>query len=356
MRLLLAFLLALTCGTGAQEVTPALRLEIEDAVRLEMIRQNIPGLSLAVADDGLPRGTFAFGMADIENQVLVKPSTVFRMASISKPVTAVTALQLWEAGKLDLDAPVHRYLPSFPQKAWRVTPRQLLGHQGGVRHYLLNERVDAGRHYFDLASALHLFQEDPLIAEPGTRYNYTTYGFVLLGAVIEAAASNRFIDKVRTRVFQPAGMDSARDDSAIEIIPNRSRGYAVTPEGRLRNCGLSDTSYKIPGGGMIAAPRDLVKFALAIRSYGLLKQHTVEMMFTPQKLKDGRSTQYGMGWFIDAVDGRKAVLHSGDQEGVHSFLVMLPREGVAVAAMCNLEGANLRALSFKIAELLCERN
>src|SRR5262245_58057351 len=132
---LLAVVLALACGIGAQEVTPALRLEIEDTVRREMIRQNIPGLSLAVADDGVPRGTFTLGMADVENQVLVRPETVFRIASISKPVTAVTALQLWESGKLDLDASIQRYLPSFPQKTWRVTPRQLLGHQGGIRHY-----------------------------------------------------------------------------------------------------------------------------------------------------------------------------------------------------------------------------
>jgi CubicO group peptidase (beta-lactamase class C family) len=348
--------LLLSGALPAQGVSPALRLEIEELVRAEMAAQRIPGVSLALAVDGVPRGAYAFGVADMENQAPVKPETMFRLASVSKPITAVAALQLWESGKLDLDATVQRYVPSFPQKPWPVTPRQLLGHLGGIRHYQAVAEVDSTRHYFDLLSPLRVFQDDPLAAEPGTRYHYTTYGYVLLGAAIEAASSRRFVDYLKAGVFAPAGMESARDDNALDIIPNRARGYALSAEGKLRNCGLADTSNKIPGGGLIATARDLIHFAVAIRRGALLKPSTVDMMFTPQKLRDGRPIRYGMGWFIDQADGRRAVLHGGDQQGAHSFLVMLPREGVAVALLCNLERANLRPLGLRIAGLLAEVN
>jgi CubicO group peptidase (beta-lactamase class C family) len=359
MRVVVLFALAagiLVQGYAAQGVSPALRLEIEELVRAEMSRQNIPGVSLSVAVDGVPRGTFAFGVADVENQVPVRAETMFRLASVSKPITAVAALQLWESGKLDLDAPVQRYLPAFPQKPWVVTPRQLLGHLGGIRHYGTVEEVESTRHYFDVTSPLRIFQDDPLAAEPGTRYNYTTYGYVLLGALVESASSKRFVDYLKTRVFGPAGMDTARDDNVLDLIPNRARGYALTREGKLRNCGLADTSNKIPGGGLISTSRDLIQFATAIRRGSLLKSASADLMFTPQKLRDGKPIRYGMGWFIDQLDGRRAILHGGDQQGVHSFLVMLPREGVAVALMCNLEGANLRPVGMRIAELLAARN
>ena len=354
MRLCIA-LFAVAC-LGAQNVSPALRLEIEKLVTEEMVRQSIPGLSLALAAEGMPRGSYAFGIADVENQVLVKPETVFRLASISKPVTAVAALQLWEQGRLDLDAAVQHYIPTFPRKPWTVTPRQLLGHLGGVRHYATIDEMESTRHYFDVLSPLRIFQDDPLAAEPGTRYHYTTYGYVLLGAVVEAAAAKRFVDHLKTHVFVPAGMETARDDNAIDIIPNRARGYALTRDGKLRNCGLADTSNKIPGGGLIGTSQDLVRFALAVRRGTLLKLSTVDMMLSPQKLRGGQTIKYGMGWFLDHVDGRKAVLHGGDQQGVHTFLVMLPREGVVVAMMCNMEGANLRTLAMRIAEMLTGRD
>src|SRR5688572_18800923 len=233
MRLLIV-LFTVAC-LSAESVSPALRLEIEKLVAEEMTRQGIPGLSLALAADGVPRGSYAFGIADVENQVPVKPETMFRLASISKPVTAVAALQLWEQGSLDLDAPVQRYIPTFPRKPWTVTPRQLLGHLGGVRHYTTIDEVESTRHYFDVLSPLQIFQDDPLAAEPGTRYHYTTYGYALLGAVVEAAAAKRFVDHLKMRVFATAGMASTRDDNAIDIIPNRARGYALTRDGKLRN-------------------------------------------------------------------------------------------------------------------------
>jgi CubicO group peptidase (beta-lactamase class C family) len=351
----LTLLLYLAAGLLAQGLAPGLQQTVEELVRHEMEQRKIPGLSIAIAAKGKLQWTAGFGLADVENRVRVKPETVFRLGSISKPITAVAAMQLWEKGKLDLDAPVQRYVPAFPRKQWPVTPRQLLSHLGGIRHYANRDEVDSTRHYTDLLAPLRIFQDDRLVAEPGTRYNYSTYGYVLLGAVVETASSTKFREYLKSRVFGPAGMHTARDDHVHDIIPNRARGYALTAEGALRNANLADTSNKIPGGGMASTASDLVRFALAVRDGVLLRPPAVTAMFTPQKLRDGAATRYGLGWYVDPAGGRPAAYHGGAQQGVHTFLILLPRDGVAVAMMCNLEGTNLRELGQRLALLVAER-
>ena len=338
----------------AQGLPPARQQEIEKLITQEMTRQSIPAVSVAVAAGGEVLWTAGYGMADVENFVPARASTVYRTGSVAKPMTAVAVMQLVEAGKIDLDAPIHRYLPTFPHKPWPITIRQLLGHLGGIRHYSSVEEMNSTRHYRDLDSALRIFQDDPLLAEPGTRYTYSTFGYVLLGAAVEHASGMRYVDYLRQRIFQPAGMERTRQDHLYAIIPNRARGYAMNSNGQLQNCSLADTSNKIPGGGLVSTAEDLVRFALALRKGSLVKSSTVEQMFQPQRLKDGRVSNYGLGWFILSNEGRRIVGHTGGQQGVSTMLGMMPREGIAVALMCNLEKGELQDLSLRIARLLID--
>lgn len=326
--------------------------EIERLVSAEMSRQTIPGLSIAIGAGAEVLWTAGFGMSDIENNVPVKALTQYRTGSIAKPITAVAVMQLAEAGKIDLDAPVQRYVPSFPQKQWTITIRQLLSHLGGIRHYNTPDETNVTRHYRDLLPALRMFQSDPLVAEPGTQYSYSTYGYVLLGAALEQVASQRYMEYVRQKILRPTGMDRTRDDHVFAIIPNRARGYVLNSAGQLQNCSLADTSYKIPGGGMISTAEDIVRFGLAVRAGTLCRPASVAAMFTPQKLRDGKPTGYGLGWSIAQVDGRRVVRHTGGQQGTSTILAMDPREGLAVAIMTNLEKAQLVELSYKILKSL----
>ena len=182
-----------------------------------MSRQNIPALSVAIAIDSRPSWSSGFGMSDLENFVPAKASTVYRLGSISKPITAVAAMQLVEKGKLDLDAPIQKYLPSFPQKPWPITARQLLGHLSGIRHYAGLEEVNSTRHYDDRLTPPQIFQNDPLLFEPGTKYSYSTYGYCLLGAAVEAAADFKFVEYLRRNVFEPAGMDRIGDRKSTRL-------------------------------------------------------------------------------------------------------------------------------------------
>jgi len=328
---------------------PSKQHEIRAAINAEMERLRIPGLSAAIALNLQLVWSEGFGQADIENSVPARAHTMYRLASISKPITAVAVMQLAERGKLKLDETIQTYVPAFPQKEWPVTVRDLLAHLGGVRHYKSQAEVQSTQHYTEILGALDVFGNDPLLFKPGTRYLYTTYGFTLLGGAVESASGMRFMEYLREHIFGPARMDRIRDDNVYAIIPNRARGYRRGQGGEIENCALADTSNKIPGGGMISTAGDLVQFASAVAGGTLLGRKSVEEMFTEQKTADGKPTGYGLGWHVFHIDGRKWVGHGGNQPGVSTLLFMDPEQGFAVSLMANLEGVNLRPLAVRIA-------
>jgi CubicO group peptidase (beta-lactamase class C family) len=344
--------LLLTGPLAAQDevgLAAGVREPVERAITAAMAAQNIPGLSVAVALGGRLRWANGYGLADLENFVPAKAATVYRLGSISKPITAVAALQLAAEGRLDLDAPVQQYVPRFPEKPWPVTTRQLLGHLGGVRHYRGNE-IASTRYYPTLLEGLAIFQDDPLLHEPGTKYAYTTYGYSLVGRVVESVAGVPFPDYLRERVFRPAGMDRIRVDEVAAIIPNRAQGYRKSAADELRNSGLADTSYKIPGGGLCATVEDLARFAVAVQEGVLLKPDWVRQMWTSQRTRDGQETGYGLGWNVSQRDGKQVVQHGGGQQRISTLLYLVPESRCAVALMSNLEGARLRPLAEAIAD------
>lgn len=354
--LALCLLLIVTASQVVAQQSPApLSAEkikqIEALVSAEMSRQNIPGLSVAVVTDRQLRWSSGYGLADLENFVPAKAGTVYRLGSISKPVTAVAVMQLVERGKLDLDAPVQKYCPAFPAKQWPVTTRQVLGHLSGIRHYKSEEEFNSTRFYPTINDGLAMFKDDALLHEPGAKYSYTTFGYTVLGCAVEGASAMKFGDYVREHIFKPAGMDRMRVDSVSEIILNRAQGYTKTQGGGLENSALADNSYKVPGGGFVSTVGDLAKFAVAMQTNTLVKKETAEQMFTPQKTSDGKETRYGLGWGVGAEGGRRSIGHSGAQQRVSTFLHMLPDQGAAVAIMVNLENARLGDLAIKIGDI-----
>ena len=314
---------------------------IEKIMTAGMSRTGTPGVSLAIAVDGRIQYASGFGLADLENDVPATADTVYRLGSISKPITATAAMQLVESGKLDLDDPVRKYVPDFPEKPWVITVRHLLCHQSGIRHYNGVDEVNSTRHYTNLLEPLQIFENDPLLFEPGTRYSYSSYAYNLLGAVVEAASGEKFTDYLRAHIFAPAGMDRTQGDSVADIIAHRAQGYRKLPDGSLRNSDLADTSNKIPAGGLCSTAVDLVKFALALEEGKLVRRETLDRMITPQKLRDGTLTTYGLGWFTSTYHHRSIPRHGGGQQRVSTMLAMDPGSRFAYATMCNLEGSNL---------------
>lgn len=327
---------------------------IERVIEAERLRLKIPGLSVAIGEDLRVAWSKGFGLADVENHVAASPATVYRIGSISKPFTAVGIMQLSERGKLDLDAPIQKYVPAFPEKPWPVTARELLGHLGGIRHYRTIDELNNTRHYTNLSEPLRAFAGEPLLFPPGTRYSYSTYGYTLLGAALEAASEMRFMDYLRANIFGPAGMEDTRQDDVFAIVPNRSHGYVLRIDGVLRNCALADTSNKVPGGGLLSTADDLVRFVIALERGVLVSGETRARMFTPQRTLDGKAVPYGLGWSILEHGSQRWVGHAGAQQGISAYLLADPDNGVTVAVLANLEGVELRPLAVRIAEIVTQ--
>ena len=181
-----------------------------------------PGMSVAVAVDGKLVWAEGFGLADLEQCVPATPKTKFRIGSTSKPLTSAAAALLYEQGRIDLDAPIQRYVPSFPDKGQVITTRELLGHIGGIRHYNAAEEIENQKQYSSVTESLARFKDDPLIAPPGTKRRYSTYGYVLVSAVIEGASGQDFLTFMHDRVFLPLACERLSCSSLSSSI-QRSR-------------------------------------------------------------------------------------------------------------------------------------
>jgi serine beta-lactamase-like protein LACTB, mitochondrial len=324
--------------------------EARERVREWVAKDNLPGASVAVGVDGDVVWAEGFGWADLEQRVPVTPLTRFRIGSVSKPLTSVAVGLLYERGKIDLDAPVQRYVPSFPKKPWPINTRQLMGHIAGIRHYRGDEFLSS-KHYDSVVEGLEIFAKDSLLFRPGTAYSYSTYGWNLVSAVVEAAAGEPFLDFMRREVFAPLGLRHTVPGYMASIIPDRVRFYEHDKEGRLVNAPYVDNSYKWAGGGFLSTPSDLVRFGFAMLDGDLLQPKTVEMLWTPLRLESGKSTGYGLGWGIDEVDGRRVISHGGGSVGGTTEFMIFPEQRMVVAITTNLTDAETVTIANAVAEL-----
>lgn len=323
-------------------------------------QQSLPAISMAVGIENQLAHTLALGETDVENQVPAKPQSVFRTASIAKSMTAVAVMQLVEQGNIDLDRPVAETLPHIDLANAQFSVRQLLAHIAGIRHYEHPGEALQTLHYNEIDTALGLFTRDRLVSEPGERYLYSTFGYNLLGAIVESTSGQSFVDYLRQQVWHPADMNKTCADDHFEAIANRARGYvradcfaephqlaaigAPLEPGRLYNAPLHDTSSKIPGGGLLSTPSDLVRFASALSTGDLLGRDTLELMITEQRTLAGEPTGYGLGFYLYQLEEPRVGGHTGGQAGVSSCLMFIPSLGTSASVMCNLQGVDLKPL------------
>ena len=353
--------LVLTPPLRAQEV-PLDDATVEAVERMlteKMAEERIPGLSFALVVEGRLVWSGGYGMADLENYVPATATTAYRTASIGKTLTATAVMQLAERGRIDLDAPVQRYCPAFPEKRWPVTTRHLLGHTSGIRHYGgPNEEAELFNtvHYDSVVDALDIFKEDSLLFEPGTDHQYSTFGYNTLGCVVEGAAGQGFLSYMWEHVFEPAGMHRTRDDDPSALIPRRAAGYLLTEDGELRNSRAVDMSSKLPAGGFITTAEDLARFAIALMDHRLIQAGTFEQMITPVRLRSGEVVGNGLGWGLFPGEdwyGEREAFHGGVTPQVSGTLYLLPDRRFAVAILTNLEGVPGRTeLSAHIARVV----
>lgn len=311
----------------------------------------MPGLSVAVAVDGRTVWSEGFGCANLETKQPVTPLTRFRIASVSKSITAAATALLAEQGVLDLDAPIREYVPEFPDKGTAITASQLARHLSGLRHSTEAEKLST-KFYPTVRSAVSMFADDELLFVPGESRSYTTHGYTLLGAAMASAAGTDFATLMRERVFEPLGMRHTLPDYQTQIIPHRSGLYSYNEDGNLVNSPLTDHSYKIPGGGFLSTAEDLVQFGSAMLQPGFLNSESLERIFSPSRTNDGNVHDYGMGWTLRKDGrGRRVYGHGGNQPGGRCYLLLYPDSRVVIAMLTNVYSGVLgRGEAERIAE------
>jgi len=331
------------------------RSQVEAAVANFMASTHVPGLSVAVVENGQYEYGAGFGFADLENSVPASEHTLFRLGSISKSLTAVGAMELWERGQLDLDAPVQKYCPSFPQKPWQITTRQVMGHLAGIRHYKNTpDDLEIGNtKHFDnpIQAGLDFYKNEPLLSEPGKTFHYSTQGYTLVGCVMEGASAESYVDFMTKDVFFPAGMEHTVADNRFVLIPHRTRFYQKTKSGTVENADFLDSSYKIPGGGWLSSADDMAEFEVAILSDKLINRATRDVMWTPSKPSDGTKIGYALGWGKGENDGIADVGHSGGQQGTSTAFLIAPEQRAGAVVLCNMESVNAYDLALEILKI-----
>lgn len=299
---------------------------------------DIPGIAVAVGTGSGILWEEGFGFSDLENNVRVTPNTRFRLGSVSKIVTMAAAMRLVERGLLNLDAPVATYLPSLPEPYGKVTVRQLAGHQAGVRHYKPSDFQFDLKHSNSVKDSIKIFTGDPLAHEPGTKYLYSTFGYVLISAALEGASKKDFLSIVQEEVYAPLKLNSSGPDMVKAIIPNKTRYYERS-EGSVVNAPHEDPSYKWAAGGMLSSAGDLVRFGAAHLSPGYLKKETLDEMFRIQRTSAGAETIVGLGWRVGSDwNGRKIYHHAGNISGGRAVLIVYPENDLVIALLSNASG------------------
>jgi CubicO group peptidase (beta-lactamase class C family)/predicted negative regulator of RcsB-dependent stress response len=299
--------------------------------------------------------TEGFGYADLENRVPAKPQSSYRMASITKTFTATAVLQLVEAGKMTLDAEIQTYVPYFPRKEWPITIRLLLGHLGGIPHYVDREEELHIKEHKNTRESIAIFQDFDLIAEPGTKYHYSSYGYNLLGAAIEEASGLPYGQYVKEHIFDPLGMADTRMDDPTALILHRVDGYRRL-NGEVVNSEYVDMSSRFAAGGTRSTVVDLLKYARGIIDEKLLREETWRLMFEPMATIAGILTGKGLGWSISPWKGHFQISHGGSQQETRTHILVFPLEKFALAVASNMENFDRELYIKKIAECILEEN
>jgi CubicO group peptidase (beta-lactamase class C family) len=329
---------------------PATTAAVTEYVKAEMQRQHIPGMALLVVKNGKVIRSEGFGLANVELQVPVKPETIFQSGSVGKQFTATAVMMLVEEAKIGLDDPLTKYFADAPP-AWKeVTVRELLSHTAGFGDYPKN--FDFRKDWTE-AEELKLIESIPLAYPSGTKWAYSNFGYVTLGILIHRVTGEFYGDFLQQRIFQPLGMQSTRIISEADIVPNRAAGYRLV-KGELKNQEwVSPVVNTTADGSLYFSVMDLAKWDAALYTEKLLKRSSLDLMWTPVRLKNGQPNKgnYGFGWFIDQRAGHRCIHHDGAWQGFETAIDRYVDDQLTVVALTNLEAAEPGKITQHVAEM-----
>jgi len=349
--------------------SPARADAIDEYVRATMAREKTPGLVLAIAtgaegasvargvtQGGAPVRSYGavrtYGMANLEHDVAVRPTTIFQSGSTGKQFTAAAVLLQVEDGTLQLEDSIAKYFPS-DRPAWRaITVRHLLTHTSGLPDYDASaEKLDLRRDYTEDELVQWAMRMQTQFA-PGTRWAYSNTGYVVLGALIRKLSGEFYGEVLRKRIFTPAGMSGARVISEADLVPHRAAGYELV-DGAVRNQGwVSPKMNTTADGSLYLTARDFLAWDSALRERKLLSSESYRLMWTPVRLSDGHTWPYGFGWFIAEQRGSPNIEHAGSWQGFRAHIARYVERGLSLVVLCNLDKCDATSIVHGVAGLI----
>jgi CubicO group peptidase (beta-lactamase class C family) len=323
--------------------------EVDDYVAVEIERQKIPGISIAVLRDGEIVKARGYGLANVEHDVPATERTIFQSGSLGKQFTAALVMLLVEEGKLALDDRLVEHIDGAPD-AWRdITVRHLLTHTSGLSNAVY-EKIDLRRDYTE-GELTREIAALPLDFAPGDRWSYSNSGYVMLGVLIGEVTGTFYGDLLRQKIFEPIGMATARVISEADIVPNRAAGYRLV-DGELKNQDwVSPLLNTTADGALYVTALDMAEWEAALAKNELLKPESLRLTWTPVTLNDGSTADYGLGWDVTEMRGHRVIQHGGRWQGFASHIARYVDDGLTVVVLTNLSQANPARIAVGIAGL-----
>jgi D-alanyl-D-alanine carboxypeptidase len=334
---------------------------VDDYIREQMSARHIPGLMLMVLKDGRVIKQQAYGFANVELSMATSKDSVFPLASVTKVFTATAVYLLVQEHKIRLDDRITQLLPGLP-KAWNeITVLNCLSHTSGITDIFPGSPAAAPSDWIAAATleeALKKVVSVPLLYKPGEKSNYNQTEFLLLKLIAEKASGMPLEEFLKNRIFQPFGLTSARFGDSLDIVPNRVALYMnfipeadrfhvqrqgngnglPSPDGKLwNNINFLYPEYQHGGVGLNMSAVDLAAFDTALNSGQILKQQTVELMWAPFRLNNGRDAEFAGGWDTDDLNGHRMVFHIGAGMVEYAHLV---DANLTVILLTNNQGFN----------------
>src|SRR5215813_5643333 len=332
------FLIVLFLAASSTRLSASQSDKVDDYVKAEMTRQKIPGLSIAVVNNGEIVKAKGYGLANVELTVAATTDTIFQSGSVGKQFTATLVMMLVEEGRMSLDDHISKYIPNSPAIWKDITLRHLLTHTSGISNKIYNQ-INMRQDYSE-DELVEKIAALPLDFQPGEKWNYSNSGYVMLGILIHKATGRFYGDLLKERIFTPLGMSTARIINEADIVPNRAAGYRLV-KGDLKNQQwVSPALNTTADGSLYLTVLDMAKWDAALYTQKLLRRSSLDMMWTPVKLNDGKTQQYGFGWGFGNARGHRIIEHGGAWQGFTTYIARYVDDKLTIIVLTNLAGAN----------------
>ena len=296
---------------------------------------NIPGLQVALMIEGEMIWNEAMGYADLENSIPATVNTKFRTASIAKPLTAIALGKMIEDNLISLDQTIGEFFADYPSHLQKITVRQLAGCIAGIRHYNENDPKFRTEDYESALEASNIFKNDSLVFEPGSDYGYSSYGYVLLSALMSEASGSSF-EKIMSNSWEKLGADHTVFDFPDKEISQKSKFFVKSRGSNRELAPFENRSYMYAGGGYLSTAGDLVRIGHHFMNYQYISKSVVDTLTTTLYLNNGVPTYYGLGWEIGSskID-TKVWYHNGSMPTARTHWILMPEEDIVLAYMSN---------------------